>query len=335
MASPGAARMLQRGMLVCLQHPDLSRIVAHQAKWQRAATVSHGATSGPVCDTLLATTSADGSEAAERAPPPAAMGAEGRQTQDKDGELMSRLFLISCYLSTRASKGQAHFLSMPLVNATLSDRGHIPFMLPRHAAQALLPKLLHAPPALLCSFKHITQVPFVRFGFHLYCMAPAHLTVGAPVKKQTTRKKGGQADWSMLASSEALLASGAEQPGQPQPHLAGEQSEAGQPQAESRARGRSNGHSRGRGQRGRSRAAAGRGRQGRGATAEHADARAAKAEPQPASRHTAGADTAVQAAEADRASSGDPAAADAVTEQESAGNEGRSPAKVGAIQQQP
>ena len=166
-------------------------------------------------------------------------------------------------------------------------------------------------------------------------MAPAHLTAGAPVKKQTSRKKGGQADWSMLASSEGPLASDAEQPGQPQPQLAGEQPEAEQPQAKSRAHGHGSGRTRGRAQRGRSRPAAGNGRQGRGATAEPADARAATAEPVQASHHRARRGTAVQAAEAERMSSGDPAAADAAAEQESAGIEGMLPAKVGATQWQP
>ena len=89
-------------VLVCLQQLDLSRSChGHIRPSGRELQQSHKM---QVCNTLLATSSAGGSEAAERAPLPAAVGAEGGQTQGDDGELKSRLFLVSCYLSAGAGR---------------------------------------------------------------------------------------------------------------------------------------------------------------------------------------------------------------------------------------
>lgn len=289
-----------------------------------------------VCDMPLAITAAGGSDAAERAPPPPAKGAEGGQTQDDDGELGSRPIPLSCYLSAWAISGAGplpEHASCAACCRAPSDKGLIPFHSSSAcgsgtAAQAAactscIAVLIqaHHTSGSVCAF----QVPFVLHG-------PLRLTAGAPVKKRTARKKGDQAAWSPLASSKPPLAQGAEKLGQLQPQSAGEQPEAEQPQAESRARGRGSGRSRGRGRGGRSKAAAGKGRQGCGATAEPLKARAAEAEPQPAISHRARRNTAVQAAEADRAGVGEPAVADAAAEQEPAGDEGMLPAKVGAMQ---
>ena len=137
---------------------------AHQAKRQTAATVARGATSKQVCDTLLATNSAGGSEAAERAPPAAAMGAEGGQTQVGDGKLRSRLFLFSCCLSAWLTQRQGPLPEHASCACHASDKGQRPFTLSA-CSSSTAAQAAACIPALMCPFHHITlQDPSVLHG---------------------------------------------------------------------------------------------------------------------------------------------------------------------------